>query len=352
MEMKEENKLTLKQFVLRVIFWVSFFKQKLKLLVIIGLIGALLGLLYSLFTPSKYKAITTFALDEDKNSGSIAGYLGVASQLGVDLGGSGGSVFAGDNIMELLKSRRVIERTLYQRATINGQNKSFADQYIDLFEMREELDEKGCKGLNFNKVETGRLGFLQDSIGGVIYEQITKHVIKVLKLDKKLSIYNIEIITTNEGFSKEFSTQLVDQLMDYYIQTKIQKSMVMVNVLQHKADSLKLAYEAALYNVAQFNDVNRNISRQILSVNSLKKQTEVQILGNYYSEVIKNLEMSKISLLKQTPLIQKIDTPKYPLEIVRIRKIVAMLIGSLLFVTVTSLVLMSRKVYEELMLES
>lgn len=349
--MEVENKVSFRQVVHRTLFWINFLKLKIKLLFFLGITGMTLGLVYSLVSKPKYIAFTSFSLDEEKSSGGLAGYLGMASQLGIDLVGAGGSVFSGDNIMELIKSRMVTERTLLQKVEIGGKKQSLADHYLDLFELRTELEDKGITNLNYDKLESGRLGFLQDSMFGIMHKNIIKSALQVQRVDKKLSVYNIKIQTTNESFSKEFAEKLLEQLTAFYIYTKTQKGMQMVNILEHKADSLKLAYENALYSGAQFNDVNRNISRQIVSINSVKKQTEAQILGNYYAEVVKNLEMTKLTLLKQTPLIQKIDVPKYPLEKVRTRKIVAMAIGGFIFVFFASSYLIIKKIFADILNE-
>ena len=41
---------------------------------------------------------------------------------------------------------------------------------------------------------------------------------------------------------------------------------------------------------------------------------EVEVLSTMYLEIIKNLEISKITLLNQTPIINIIDTPILPLK--------------------------------------
>ena len=46
-----------------------------------------------------------------------------------------------------------------------------------------------------------------------------------------------------------------------------------------------------------------------------------------YAEVIKNLELAKIQLQKETPFIQIIESPKYPLEEVHVSKAVSIVIG-------------------------
>jgi hypothetical protein len=52
----------------------------------------------------------SFALEEDGGGGG--GVLSLASQFGFDLGTSGGGAFTGSNLIELFKSRSMVEKTL------------------------------------------------------------------------------------------------------------------------------------------------------------------------------------------------------------------------------------------------
>ena len=56
---------------------------------------------------------------------------GIASQFGFDFGNNGGeSTFSQKNIIEFLKSRRVIVNTLMQKAKINGKSDLLIEHYL------------------------------------------------------------------------------------------------------------------------------------------------------------------------------------------------------------------------------
>jgi len=57
-------------------------------------------------TPPTYTATLTFALEEGESGGGSLS--GLASQFGYNIGGSGGGAFTGYNLLELMKSRRLI----------------------------------------------------------------------------------------------------------------------------------------------------------------------------------------------------------------------------------------------------
>src|SRR5690606_8714171 len=94
--------------------------------------GGIIGLIYSVIKEPVYTAETTFVLEEGNASAGVLGQLGgLAGLAGIDLNGSGGGLFQGDNIMELYRSRNMIERTLLSYVKIEGKDKLLLEQYIE-----------------------------------------------------------------------------------------------------------------------------------------------------------------------------------------------------------------------------
>ena len=75
-----------------------------KLVLIVVLIGAALGLAYSIFKPVRYNAEITFSVEDSKSiGGGLLSSLG--GSIGMDIGslaGSGNGVLSGDNVLSLL----------------------------------------------------------------------------------------------------------------------------------------------------------------------------------------------------------------------------------------------------------
>jgi len=73
---------------------------------------------------------------------------------------------------------------------------------------------------------------------------------------------------------------------------------------------------SSLGKVAASTDANPNPNPILhsLAVPYQKRQIDVQANTAIYGEIVKNLELSKISLRQETPLIQLIDEPLLPLE--------------------------------------
>ena len=109
-----ENKtdeISLKDIINGIIEWKNFIISKWKIIVLFGVLGSAYGFYKGFTNKPIYTAKLTFAMEE-KSSGGMGAYAGLASQFGIDLGGSAGGVFSGENILELMRSRLIIEKTL------------------------------------------------------------------------------------------------------------------------------------------------------------------------------------------------------------------------------------------------
>lgn len=149
--------------------------------------GALIGVVVAFFDKPTYKAVLTFTMEEDKGGGGLSGALGLASSLGIDLGGNAGGAFSATNIIELMKSRLIVEKVLLNQVELgNRQRISFAEYYIQINKLREKWKDKpNIKDIRF-PINGDRKNFSlqQDSILKQLYKLVTDK--KVYQLHKKI----------------------------------------------------------------------------------------------------------------------------------------------------------------------
>jgi len=313
----------------------KYFISKWKIILMAGLIGGTLGLFFSFIKQPVYKAELNFALEDNTSGGGGLGEaMGLASQFGLSLGGdNGGGAFSGDNLLILLKSRSMVESALLTPVNAYGKNQTLAELYIFFNKYRDRWSNNPrLKTIDFLPgIDRSKFTLLQDSILGVFYRSIVKNNLDVEKIDKKLSIINVEVDSKNELFSKFFAEILVKTVSNFYIDTKTKKSTQNVNVLQHLADSIRYELNKDITGVASTSDVNPNPNPalQILRVPSQHLQVDLEANGTMLTEIVKNLELAKISLRKETPLIQIIDYPILPLEKAHLGKLTGITLGIL-----------------------
>ncbi|WP_316840685.1 lipopolysaccharide biosynthesis protein [Pedobacter gandavensis] len=328
----------------------SYLLSKSLIIICFVIIGSVLGVLYSMSKKMMYTATTTFVLEEAAGGGGggLGAYAGLASIAGIDLGGAGGGIFQGDNILELYRSRKMIQKTLLTEVQNQQKKELLIDMYID-FTGRRELWQENAALKNITFRNEGSFTRLQDSVLGAVCSDIAKNYLIVSKLDKKLSIIKADIKATNEVFAKVFNDQIVANVNDFYVQTKTKKSLENVAILQQKTDSVRAVMNGAIYTAAAVTDAtpNLNPTRQVQRVAPVQRsQFTAETNKAVLVELLKNLEMSKIALRKETPLIQVVDEPIFPLYKEKFGKLKGIVVGGFIFGFLTVLFLILKLMFK------
>ena len=339
--------ISLKEIVQKALEWFAFFKSNWKIIFLAGLIGGLLGLCYCYTKKTTYTAKLSFVLEENGGSGG-GGFASLAAQFG--LGGGGSSIFSGSNMIELLKSRFLIEKTLLSTVTINGKSDLLINRYIKFNKIDKAwAKKKNLAGLKFTNSDRTKFNLQQDSVLGMISGGLIVSNLTIAQQDKKLSIINISVKSSDEIFAKVFSEKLIETVSSFYIETKTKKTRANILVLENRADSVQRELNSAMYGRAQFGDQNMGLILQKAAVPKLKQEMKVQMLGALYGELIKNLEFAKLTLMREEPLVQIIDQPILPLPKARLGKLKAMVIGGFLFGFLSMLGLCGMKIWKGMM---
>ena len=314
--------------------WYAYLLSQWKIILLAGIIGACLGLAYSFIKKPIYTATLSFALEDEKGGGGLGGALGLASSFGIDLGGGGGSIFTGSNLTELFKSRAMVEQTLLSPVVVDGKTISLAEMYIQNNKWREKWKDKPkFKGIQFLP-DTKRKYFtrVHDSILGVMYQDLSKTGLSVGQKDKKISIITIDVNSTNELFSKYFTEALVKEVSDFYVTTKSKKARMNMDILERQTDSIRRELNGAITGVAVANDntFGLNPAMNVRRAPSARRQVDVQANTAILTELVKQTELAKVTVRKETPLIQIIDRPILPLKKEQFGKAKGIVLGGFL----------------------
>ncbi len=353
----ENDEISLKELIFKIKEWVAFLNSKWKAIVIVGTIGALIGLTIALFEKPTYKAVLTFAMEEDKAGGAgggLSGALGLASSFGIDLGGGGGGAFAASNLAELMKSRLLVEKVLLEPIVLNGKTITLAEYYIQINKLREGWDKKpNLKNIQFlPNADRSIFTLQQDSILEQIHNNlIDPEKLSIMQKDKKITILYIEVTSNDELFSKFFCENLAKETSNFYIETKSKKSKINVDVLQRQVDSVKKSLNVAITSVASEVDnvYNMNPAFNIKGAPSKKKQIDVQANTVILTNLAVQLELAKITLRKETPLIQLIDRPILPLQKQKFGKLKSIILGAFLTAILYILYIIFGRMYKKIL---
>lgn len=345
----QKDEITLKELLLKTGEWFRYLRSKWLIIGSLSILGAALGFWYATTQKPTYTASLSFALEEEGAGASAA--MGLASQLGLDIGGAtSGGAFKGANVLEIFKSRLMIQKALLEPVA-NNSKKSLAELYIDANEWRKTWKEKkNLKNIQF-PVHATDLSRTQDSVLGVIYDNMINAELTVGQKDKKNSIINIDVKSKDEKFAKQFTETLAVIVSDFYVETKSKKAKDNLAILERQRDSIRAALNGSLTGVAVSNDqvFGLNPALNVRRVPGIKKEVDVQANTAILTELVKQTELARINVRKETPLIQVIDKPILPLKKEKFGKAKGLVLGGFLAAFLVTGVLIGRKVLKGIM---
>ena len=258
--------------------------------------------------PQRFQAHLLLAVEEGESSG----WQNLLAQFGLDVGGlNPGGIFEGESLVKLFKTRYMIERTLMDSVEMPRGSESLANAMF-------RYTKWGTEGADFsnNYFPDDRADFtpLQDSLMMLLAEEVANEVLDVYKPDKKLSLININVTHNNKFVAQAFTEAIVQNTTDYFLETITSKARKNLQVLQNQRDSAQDYLSAALRRNAGARDAMVNPLFQSGQVDQFETYVDLQIANALFVEIAKNLTLAEIGLRKQTPLIQVIERPNFPLE--------------------------------------
>jgi len=308
-----------------------FLLRKWWVFFIAGLIGGVGGILYAYFQKPKYESKLTFALDDGGNGGGLSGAAALAAQFGFSTGG-GNDVFAGDNIISIIKSRRIVENILLSVDSSGKVPITLIEKYFSFSKIREVLDQnERMKSVRFLPGQTkNNFTRLQDSVLYSVYADFAKNFISCNRTDKKLNMIELNVVSEDEDFSKIFTERLVMEANTFYTAIRTKKSLQTLQVLEDRISRLQGGLNSSISSKATIQDANINPAYAQAQVPIQKQQVNIQVYSGAYAEMFKNLEIARFQYLNEMPLMQIIDKADYPMRKMKKGKLMTGILGSIL----------------------
>jgi len=305
-----------------ILMFINLLLKKWYYFLIVGIFAGVAGIIHAYKQPVLYESRLSFALDEGGSSSGGGGLIGLASQLGLNIGGSN-DVFGGDNIMMIIKSRRMIEQTLLIADTFDGKKQVLINYYLDKIE-KSDNDEKAVKkpAIRFllNQPKTS-LTYQQDSVLYKLYQEFESDYITAWKPDKYLNIIEVKVVSPNEVFTKIFTNHLVNVTNSFYTEMRSKKARETLDILEQRVGDMKGKLNTSITEKTSIQDANLNPVLSSAQAPIIKSQSNIQTYGAAYAEMFKNLELARYQYLKQIPLMQIIDNADYPMRKIKAGKI-------------------------------
>lgn len=309
--------------------------------------------LYKYFTYDPvYPAKITFSVDEDEGGGTT-GLSSVLGQFG--LGGVRPTRYNLDKILELSKSRRVVQQTLFNKITIDGKEDFIANHLLRLYNLNT-VDPKESKNespfyftkdslLAFDRKENEVLLMLYNVIIGPPDQP--KEALLSAAYNEDTNIMSLTASTTNETLSLELAKRMFESLSNYYVTKAIEKQVKTFRIVREKRDSVLSVLKSVEYQLANFKDTHKNLLMKTDQVSELRLQRELTALAAMYAEVLKNTEVADFALRNKTPFIQVIDSPLLPIPPTQLSLPRQLLIGLILGAAIGIAFVTGRKFFKE-----
>lgn len=324
-------------------------KKKWLIVVSIVCITSVIGLIYSVKSKPNYIATSTMMLESSKEGGSMSGALALASQFGL-MGGGSSAVINEDKLIEIIKAETIIKTALFKKATIGGTTDILANHFIDLFGYKKAWEkDDSLKDFRFINPKEN-LSVKENGVLKMFCGQIRKDFLTTEK--SKSGIITVTTKTKSELFSKYFNQYLVEAVTSFYVNRITEKGRINLDIIQKRADSIAVALKDAEFTLAKWKDASNQLVKAQGMIVEMRLRRNVEVANSIYLEGIKQLEISKFTLLQQTPFLQIIDQPILPLSSEgKTSPVRAMIIGFIIGCLVSGIYVFARKKYADLMTE-
>ncbi len=313
---------------------VWFSKRGIYSMLICVLLGISIGGGIAWFDEPKYLAITTFLTEEKSGGAGLSGMMALASQFGIGAAGKDET----QKLLELLKSRVIFEKACMDTVEIEGVRDLIINHYLKHTDYGQELREKPVFA-NLQFFPGKPMGIDQTRLLNALHGNFLKYRLEI-EQKKTTAFLKLIVRTENEELSEQLSKHILQAVNEYHIETSTRKQRNIYEIFKHRADSLKVEIEVSEQLMAASADRNILSHKMEQRIDVVRLKREIVLLNAIYTEVLKNLEMTRFSLLNETPVINIIDEPRYPLPQEKAQLLIWIIGGGIIGLLLSAFVLL------------
>lgn len=268
--------------------------------------------------PKIYKASVSLAPETSENSSLSSNIASVASMIGMDMNfGQGNDAIYPEIYPDLMQSTRFIVglfdikvqtedgkiTTTFYDYLKTKQKSPFWEELIDYV---RNLFKKKTKGNISKKVDPFRLSKEQMDIVNAISSDID------CKVDKKTSIITIEVTTQDPLISACMADSVKARLQLYITNYRTNKAKADVAYMEKLYKQAKENYTKVRKQYAEFSDANEEMLLNSYKSKQEELENEMQLQYNMYTEVARQLQLSKAKLQEKTPAFTVVQNSTVP----------------------------------------
>ncbi|MCU0338880.1 MAG: hypothetical protein MUE30_03275 [Spirosomaceae bacterium] len=265
---------------------------------------------------TQYVAKIVFSIS---GSGGGQDMGGLGSLLGMAGGGSGdASLFRGENLFYIMKTRPVLEKALLSKVKLNnGTEDYFLNVYLDsTFIRQDEWAEiaEGWLKVRMTKDSRAQMAKTERDVFDNALLKIRDRELFIAQPDVRTAFYQLLIEMDNEFVSKTFAELILKTVEEVYQDNQTKKSKEMKKVLEDRVAQISGQLNNTESRLAQTTAINTDAVIPTAKVNETRLTRSSTFLTSLYLEASRNLENVKMSIIKESPLFTVHEPPLLPLE--------------------------------------
>lgn len=343
-----DDEITLKELILLVQSYVKELFSHWKWIVLAGIVVGGLMVVNTLLQDVKYNSKLTFTLEGGGKGGSALGML--SNFIGIPGAGESNAL----KMIELMKSRAMIESALLQKVIIDGKEDYFANHIIRLeddvvvYTDEEETDTLFISSAEIDKTDRNTNKLINKLRGYMVGSEERAGAMSISH-DEETGFVSINTAMMDEELAVEFPTVLFFEAKEFFTEKAISSNIRTLEFVTEKYDSITTLLSSKEYQLAKFKESSRGVYLETEQLEYMRLEKDVRILLEQLGELIKNKEQVAFLVQSTTPNINEVDLPVYPAKKTKISLPKNLIIGGFLGAFLMSAFLIGRRIYRETM---
>ncbi len=311
------DELTFEELIYSMASIVKWFRKHLVPIIVACLICSALSVLWAVRKPETYTATLSFMLNDDNNP-QVSNIGNILGQFGIPITSGKYNV---DKLLEISKSRRILESTLFQKKIVDDKEDLLANHFINIYDLASNWSSQDGRldNFKFSEKDPEEFGdyenFALKRLNALIMGSANNRSEALFTTDYGKTDYIMTFSTRclSEELAIEFTNEIYDQISQFYVQNATEKNQSIYNLIKQRRDSLADAVQNTTYDIASLKDKSQGTFRRTNNVDIANLEGQLIGLETAFQEVEKSLNAADIALKNSTPLIKDLDRPIAPI---------------------------------------
>lgn len=256
------------------------------LIVLAAIALALIWSVPALTRPRTYTSVASFMPQQRR---SQSGLSGIASQLGLSIGGQEGGI-SSQFYVDLIEYRQLLRSVVesqYQFRSENGSTK--VGTLIDYFGLTDPVPERR-----------------REAAITQLRSQLS------VNANPKTGVITVRAKTVQAALSAQIATRILEAVNDFNLRSRQSEAGSERKFTEKRLAEAQIALREAENRLEYFLQVNRDIRAPQLQLQKDRLDREISTRQQVYTSLAQAYEQAKIEEVRDTPLITPVETPEVP----------------------------------------